>query len=334
MKAPKIIDMQALRIFLATAKDCNMSLAADRLGITQSAVSQAIGQLEEQFGTQLLNRQRRPLALTNTGLALYQKGSVLANDALNLKGAVLEASRGGQLDIRLGLVDSFAATCGTSVAKKMLQHVSKLTLLTGLSFNLSEALLDREFDLVITTDSLKDIDGLVRARLFTEKFVVITAPELNAQIHTPRDLARLSERMPIIRYKRLSHLGRQAERVLRFADVSVQKRLEVDTADTLTAMVAGGLGWALTTPLCLLQAQEYAKRVDIHFLDTPNESRSLYLVARDGEYRRLARDTFDIAQDVLANECMRGLAALHPQLPAHVELFQWNTGARQHTTSV
>ena len=48
------IDMQALRIFLATAQDCNMSKAAERLGITQSAVSQSVRLLEDNLGTVLL----------------------------------------------------------------------------------------------------------------------------------------------------------------------------------------------------------------------------------------------------------------------------------------
>ena len=50
---------------------------------------------------------------------------------------------------------------------------------------------------------------------------------------------------------------RQAEAVLRRADLEIPQFLEVDTADTLTiSMVVGGLGWSVTTPLCLLQAWE------------------------------------------------------------------------------
>lgn len=327
MTTHKIIDMQALRVFLATAKDCNMSQAAVRLGITQSAVSQAIGQLEEQFGAALLDRQRRPLTLTSAGLALYQKGTVLVDAALNLKGAVLEASRGARPDIRLGMVDSFAATSGTSVAKKMLDCVSHLALHTGLSFELAESLLERETDLVFTTDSLKDTDGLVRARLITERFVVITAPDLDVHIQTPKDLLRLSEQVPMIRYKQRSHLGKQAERVLRFSELKIPRGLEVDTADAHTAMVAGGLGWGLTTPLCLLQAQEHARRVNIHFLAPPNETRSVYLLARDGEYERLVRQTFDIAREVLMDECLPRIAAIHPRLAEFVQVHEWSTRA-------
>jgi DNA-binding transcriptional LysR family regulator len=326
MTSAKIIDMQALRIFLATAKDCNMSLAAGKLGLTQSAVSQAISQLEEQFGTKLLDRHRRPLILTNAGLALYRKGETLVNAAMNLKGSVLEASQGIQPAIRLGLVDSIAATCATPIVKKMLACVSQLTLHTGLSFELGASLLARDVDLIITTEPLYDENGLVRYKLLSERFVVITPPDVDMRIRVTGDLKALSEKLPIIRYRLRSHLGRQAESVLRRAELKIPNALEVDTADTLTAMVAGGLGWALTTPMCLLQAQEHAKGVKVHFSEPANESRSVYIVAREGEYEGLLRETFDIARGVLADECMSRLAQIHPRLPSYAELGEWAGG--------
>src|ERR1700752_4207120 len=106
------IDMQALRVFFTTAPDCNMSKVAGRLGISQSAVSQSIRLLEEEFGTPLLNRSGRPLKLTTAGMALLNRGRALLEEAMNLRGAVIEASKGIKPSLRVGLVDSFAATCG------------------------------------------------------------------------------------------------------------------------------------------------------------------------------------------------------------------------------
>src|SRR5499433_1479765 len=121
MQDNRPIDMQALRVFLTTAQDCNMSKAAKRLGITQSAVSQSIRLLEENFGAPLLNRSARPLRLTPAGIALFNRGRGLLEEALNLRGAVIEASRGIKPSLRVGLVDSFAATCGTPMVQQLLR---------------------------------------------------------------------------------------------------------------------------------------------------------------------------------------------------------------------
>jgi len=323
MAIPKILDMQALRIFLAAAKDQNMSIAASKLGLTQSAVSQAIGQLEEQFGVKLLDRNRRPLVLTSAGYTLYERGEQLVAAALNLKGAVLEAGHGVRPAIRLGLVDSVATTCGTSIIKKLMPKVAQLKLQTGLSFDLGSSLADRNLDLAITTEPMHSENGLVRYRLLAEKFVVIFPPGLDVPNRNGADLSLLSAQLPMIRYRTHSHVGRQAEMLLRRADMQVPQFLEVDTADTLTSMVAGGLGWALTTPLCLLQAQEHAKRVGFAFLQSEEYSRAIYLVARSGEFDTLIKDTFDIAVTVLKEECLARLSYIHPALDRYATIGTW-----------
>src|SRR5262249_32639378 len=154
------------------AQDCNMSKAAERLGVSQSAVSQSIRVLEENFGAPLLNRSARPLTLTPAGIALFNRGRVLLDEALNLRGAVIEASRGIKPSLRLGLVDSFAATCGTPLVQHLLRSTAQLSVRTGLSPALGEALARRELDLAISSRSL-DLDGMANHVFMSERFFVI-----------------------------------------------------------------------------------------------------------------------------------------------------------------
>lgn len=59
--------MQTLRLFVDVARCRSFSQAAQRHGVTQSAASQRIGQLERRLGAMLLDRSVRPLALTDAG---------------------------------------------------------------------------------------------------------------------------------------------------------------------------------------------------------------------------------------------------------------------------
>lgn len=59
--------LRTLEIFCAVANQRSFSKAAAAHGLTQSAVSQTIGHLEEHLGTQLIDRSTRPLALTDAG---------------------------------------------------------------------------------------------------------------------------------------------------------------------------------------------------------------------------------------------------------------------------
>jgi len=311
---PRPIDMQALRVFLATAQECNMSRAAVRLGISQSAVSQSVRLLEDSLGAPLLNRASRPLTLTPAGVALAHRGRVLLEENLNLRGAVIEASRGIQPSLRLGLVDSFAATCGTPLVQALLKDTAQLSVRTGLTPNLSECLLRHELDLVISSHPL-DVDGMRNHCLLREQFFVI-APQDSAvaPCRTAADMAALARALPVVRFNQQSHLGEQAERALRRLHIRLPRRLEVDTADTLTAMVAGGIGWAITTPLCLLQGGRAAHEVRCDIVAGLNAERHLYLHARAGEFDALARAVCTHVAAILHTRIAAALRAISPEL--------------------
>ena len=59
--------MQTLRLFYDVTRFRSFSRAAVEHGITQSAASQRIGQLEKRLGVRLIDRSIRPLALTPAG---------------------------------------------------------------------------------------------------------------------------------------------------------------------------------------------------------------------------------------------------------------------------
>lgn len=67
------MQLRTLELFCAVASHRNFSQAARALGLTQSAASQAVLQLEERLGTQLVDRSQRPLGLTRAG-TLYHQG--------------------------------------------------------------------------------------------------------------------------------------------------------------------------------------------------------------------------------------------------------------------
>ncbi len=80
------MDTQKLKYFIAVAEYLNFSEAAINVGISQSAISQQIAELEKQVGTQLIIRKKRPLQLTSAGKILLKESYTLvtkAEEALN-----------------------------------------------------------------------------------------------------------------------------------------------------------------------------------------------------------------------------------------------------------
>ena len=64
------VNLNDLLIFLAVTETRSITAAADRAGVTKSAVSQALKRLEDQIGTKLLFRTTRSMSLTEQGARL------------------------------------------------------------------------------------------------------------------------------------------------------------------------------------------------------------------------------------------------------------------------
>ncbi len=73
--------LSELKVFLTAAEELSFSRAAERLHLSQSAISQNIQALERDFGVELFTRQGRTVRLTEAGQALLPHAIELINSA-------------------------------------------------------------------------------------------------------------------------------------------------------------------------------------------------------------------------------------------------------------
>ena len=86
------MDTRQLAAFCAVVERKSFSQAAERLGVTQPAVSLQVRSLEKRLGRRLLNRSGRRVEPTEAGLALYRGAQRL----LALEGQLLEELEAGE----------------------------------------------------------------------------------------------------------------------------------------------------------------------------------------------------------------------------------------------
>lgn len=67
------MELRVLNYFVATAQELNMTRAAQKLLVSQPALSRQIADLEDELGVKLFNRQPRHLTLTPAGQYLYEQ---------------------------------------------------------------------------------------------------------------------------------------------------------------------------------------------------------------------------------------------------------------------
>jgi DNA-binding transcriptional LysR family regulator len=71
------MDLRQLRYFVTVADERNFTRAAERLHIAQPPLSRQIQQLEAEFGAVLVDRDTRPLRLTEAGRLLYEQARLV-----------------------------------------------------------------------------------------------------------------------------------------------------------------------------------------------------------------------------------------------------------------
>ncbi len=92
------LDLGAVRAFLAVVDDGHFTDAADRLGMTQQAVSKRIARLESDLGAPLLNRSRAGARLTEDGAAFLPHARALISLADQAAGMVRARRRALRID--------------------------------------------------------------------------------------------------------------------------------------------------------------------------------------------------------------------------------------------
>src|SRR6059036_2030233 len=100
------MDTRQLAAFCAVVERKSFSQAAERLGVTQPAVSLQIRSLEQRLGRQLLDRSGRRVVPTEAGLKLYASAQKL----LALEESLLEEVAAGDVGEVTGTLELGAST--------------------------------------------------------------------------------------------------------------------------------------------------------------------------------------------------------------------------------
>jgi DNA-binding transcriptional LysR family regulator len=312
MKNNGNIEISALRVFSAVSDADSLTQAAERLGITQSAVSQTIKQLELQTETQLVLTRSRPIKLTPSGQVLKGYADNLINDTKRMLVDVREASAAGNLPLKIGMIDSFCDVAGLQFMQQVKPFTSKLALRTGLVSPLTQALLSRDLDLLITSDPIDQHPELQRLPLLRDPIVMIVPNHFaKGGDVTPTWLA---ENVPFVHYNRQSRLGSLTDLIARRLNIELNASYELDSTQTMLRFVQSGQGWALTSGLCLVRYPELLEGTQLLSLTKGANARYLSLVYRNNELGDWPAKIADICRSIYADDIVIQMAEIAPWL--------------------
>ncbi|GAA5056450.1 LysR family transcriptional regulator [Nocardia callitridis] len=200
------LETRELRYFVAVAEELHFGRAAERLGIAQPPLSRAIGQLERRLGVQLLDRDRRGVALTEAGRVLLRE-AMAALDAVaavarrtkragdTKRSLVLVTKAGASHELLRRLLDNYANEPDAAPVEVLLCEVGEQA---GL-------LRDGHADVALVHHPYDDLAGFDTENLSVEGQVAILPAQHPLAARDQLTLAEVSDvaGLPIARWPRM-----------------------------------------------------------------------------------------------------------------------------------
>lgn len=181
---------RAMAIFVQVVDYGSFSAAAKKLGITKSAVSQQVSQLEETLGTRLLHRTTRQLTLTEAG-EMYLEGCrqmIDAAEGANQKVGQYSKEPSGTL--RISCSHDFAAEQLVPLLGPFMEKHPKLTLEIDGSDDAIN-LVKEQIDLAIRIGRLNE-SGWITRKIGEEEEVIIASPAYLERYGVPQEPSELA----------------------------------------------------------------------------------------------------------------------------------------------
>ncbi len=309
MKLPQEFDLHALEVFVMTVELGGMSQCAAHLQVTQSAVSQTIAKLEAGIGASLFDRTMRPLGLTASGKSLFARGQKLIAHARLAYDEVREGANLPISSITVAMSFSLANQLTAPILQSLGPRADRWNIRSGISMEHQGEFLARDIDMLVTGSfNLEHRDTVELHPVFEESFILVFPKDFRE----PLDLVGLPSSLPFIRFSRLTGTGQQIERQIVRMKLKLPQMVEVESSHQQLELVAAGIGWAITTPVCLAAVPELLSQLRAEPMTRGRFSRSVQVVARIDELGDIPSLTAALCQQVLQEKIFPPLIEAYP----------------------
>ena len=269
MAEPLDIPLRQFEYLVAVADHPNWSTAAASLGVSASALSQGLADLERRIGVQLFDRMGRRRVLTELANTVLQHARTVQSMSHDLAQWAERVNTLKVGSIRVGMLDVGAILHFPEVLRTFRADFPEigLHLTVAPSSELLAGLRRADFDVIVCVSPSEIPPAVSMSPLLQEDLVVVRPPNVKPRLPSAWG--------PWVLFPVGSHTRSLIERSLREHGARTHVVAESHQPDVLAQMVSLGLGWGV---LPLAQVPE---NLDIE-IGEPIVTRDLVICQRDG----------------------------------------------------
>jgi DNA-binding transcriptional LysR family regulator len=234
-----------LAVFIAVVEAGGFSAAARRTGESQSAISKAIGALEQRLGVALLNRSTRSVTLTDQGQRYYERTRPLIDEMDEADSELTSSTLNVSGSIRIAVASTFGRLHVLPLIPDLLSRYPGIQVDVILS-DFVRDMVDDRIDLAIRVGQVNEPDAVVK-RVAGTPLVCVGSRRYFEQHGIPGTPADL------VHHNCLLYGGLEESADWPFAgpegrfSVTVRGNLSSNSVETIRAGVLAGVGIGLFT---------------------------------------------------------------------------------------
>ncbi|MGB3178846.1 MAG: LysR family transcriptional regulator [Albidovulum sp.] len=309
----KGITLKALELFESIAQTGTVADAAKLNGLSLPAASQQLSNLENSLDTTLFDRAHRPLQLTPAGRIFLHRTREALSQIRQARAELTVLDIGHLKSLRMGMIDDFDSQITPDLVIALAKNLRNcdFRLTTAPSHEAIAMLSNRALDVAVAAAPHDAVPGLQEFRVLRDPYVL--AVPRGFSLPKGKEFAALSA-LPLLRYDRSQMMGRQIEAHLARHGLKLPDRFEIDSNQSIMALVANGTGYSITTPLALLRAKIFLDQVDVHPLPMAAMSRTISLFAQMDQAGDSAREIARTLRTILATRLVSPAKDVAPWL--------------------
>ncbi|WP_137133259.1 LysR family transcriptional regulator [Rhizobium sp. FKY42] len=264
-----------LRYFRAVAHDGNLTRTAQRLNLSQSALSIQIKQLEERLGHALFERRGRQLYLTEAGRIALDRADTIFAAGEELIETLKETGRNRRA-IRIGALATLSRNFQIEFLRPILGRTDvDMILRSGSTAELLRALETLNLDIVLLNQApmADSVTPFIAQHVYQQRIGLIGKPSYG---HPGAGLADLLETHPVILPTLESGVRAQFEALVARLGITPQIAAEVDDMAMMRLLAREGAGLAVLPPIVVKGELEAGTLVEFDAL--PGMVESFYAV--------------------------------------------------------
>ncbi len=307
------ITLRALELIEALAREGTLAAAARHCGLSLPAASQQLANLEATLGVTLFDRAHRPFRITPAGRGFLRHGAEALRHLRQAQAELAVFDVGHLQSLRLGVIDDFDTEITPRLVIALAQslHNCAFRLTTGPSHDLARMLAEGRLDMALAAAGPPAGPGIAEHPLLRDPYLMAVPRGLS--LPKGRELAALGG-LPLLRYDRGQLMGRQIEAHLARHRISLPDRFEIDSNQSIMALVAAGSGWSITTALACLRARALLDQVAMHPLPMAAMARTVSLFVREGPAAGVAAEIARSLRAMMAARLIGPAGRLMPWL--------------------